>query len=377
MMDFFFSALGTVIAMPIMLLFRRLKRSKKSERNVLIIQRAKIGDLVCTTPLIRAFAEHGDRVSVLCNHWSAPVLEHLPFIHEIILSDDVSFQGIFGLPCLAIQLFLRRFDVCIVSVPGSTNALLSIWTAAPLSVATSTKYQGIFETIITRFHSHRVVMLRGMRTFDHYMRLAAAAGVEAVSYRHDYIVTPTEAKWAEQWLQNNAQSSAPKVMLALSAGNRIKEWPLERFAEVGARLQKHGFTVIFSSNNREKTAQACSLLPRENVLDAGGLSLRELAAIISLVDLFVSVDTGPLYIAHALGIPVIDIIGPVDPSEQPPISSAKTVLVLPPPPITPSSFVLKPLRKESSAQRRALDETTVDHVMTAILRLIHHSDAYP
>jgi len=50
----------------------------------------------------------------------------------------------------------------------------------------------------------------------------------------------------------------------------------------------------------------------------GDLSIDELKALISKMSLFISADTGPIYIAEAFNIPTIDIVGPVDENVQPP-----------------------------------------------------------
>ncbi len=51
---------------------------------------------------------------------------------------------------------------------------------------------------------------------------------------------------------------------------------------------------------------------------AGMLSLQELPALIKRLSLYVGVDSGITYLADALDIPVIDIMGPADPEDQRP-----------------------------------------------------------
>jgi ADP-heptose:LPS heptosyltransferase len=58
-------------------------------------------------------------------------------------------------------------------------------------------------------------------------------------------------------------------------------------------------------------------------------SIDELKACISKLDLFVAVDTGPIYIAEAFDVPTVDIVGPMDENEQPP-RGEKHVVVIPP-----------------------------------------------
>ena len=61
------------------------------------------------------------------------------------------------------------------------------------------------------------------------------------------------------------------------------------------------------------------LNPETQFVNTDGLfSLDELKALIQRLSLFISVDTGPIYIAEAFDVPTIDIIGPMDENEQPP-----------------------------------------------------------
>jgi len=62
-----------------------------------------------------------------------------------------------------------------------------------------------------------------------------------------------------------------------------------------------------------------------NVLNK--FSLNELKAFISKLNLFISVDTGPIYIAEAFGVPTVDIVGPMDEREQPPIGEKHKIVV--------------------------------------------------
>ena len=47
-------------------------------------------------------------------------------------------------------------------------------------------------------------------------------------------------------------------------------------------------------------------------------NIDELKALVSRMSIFISVDTGPIYIAEAFDVATIDIVGPMDENEQPP-----------------------------------------------------------
>lgn len=223
-------------------------------------------------------------------------------------------------------------------------------------------------------HTEKCVYKRGTRTFDHYMYLVEIAGAVSTAYKHEVYLSPGEQEFARSWLKNEGVNSR-FVIFSVSAGNTLKEWPIDRFVALAIRLNDSmNIPILFSSADTNKTARATTEAQQKGVdaVDAGRLNLRQLSAVIACADALVSVDTGPLYIAHALSVPVVDIIGPVDPNEQPPRPAANVGLVLPPLPIQPTSFVAETLRTETSQQRMALDLTTVDMVYEEVMRVLNN-----
>src|SRR5205814_3948203 len=81
------------------------------------------------------------------------------------------------------------------------------------------------------------------------------------------------------------------------------------FTELGRRLlARHPQIWIIVFGGKESRAPARALaqtLGARVVCAAGGLSLRETAALLGELDLYIGVDTGPTHLAGALGIPVV------------------------------------------------------------------------
>ncbi|MEI8229674.1 MAG: glycosyltransferase family 9 protein [Candidatus Peregrinibacteria bacterium] len=360
----------TTLSLPWLLLIAWMRSLFPSiQRNVLIIQAAKIGDLVCMTPLFRALHEHGDRVTVLCLKRTADVLIDNPCVAAVIPIDDPEYRGWRGSLRLWYTLFFGQFSVSLVPFPGSSLSMVGLWSASPLRIYTRGRMMSRMERWFRSCYTEHLHYQRHTRTFTHYMALARLIGAAPVLYRHEWYVSQEEEAFAAHWIKQ--QSFAPDqkfAAIALRAGNALKEWPIERFVAVARHIISHySLSVLFIDTNQTITAKAIALLADpSHSAQAFDLSLRHLAAIIKHASLFVSVDTGPLYIAHALGVPVVDIIGPVDSIEQPPIPDERVALVLPPPPCAPSSFVADTLRTSTPEQQAALESTTVEMVTEAI-----------
>ena len=71
--------------------------------------------------------------------------------------------------------------------------------------------------------------------------------------------------------------------------------------------------------DREQIDLVRAGLPPERALDlSAGSDLLTVAAVIQQLDLFVTGDTGPMHLAHAVGTPIVAIFGPSDPKRYAP-----------------------------------------------------------
>jgi len=89
-----------------------------------------------------------------------------------------------------------------------------------------------------------------------------------------------------------------------------KQWPMEKFAELGKRLsENHGCKIlIFGGSLEEDIANQLEDLIGTNATSfAGKTDLEQLKAYLSLCELLISNDTGPMHLAAAAGTPVVSL----------------------------------------------------------------------
>jgi ADP-heptose:LPS heptosyltransferase len=123
-------------------------------------------------------------------------------------------------------------------------------------------------------------------------------------------------------------ADAPIVVLHVSAGNPFRRWPEGAFAALAARLAAGADDrwVLVTSGPSDHAAaarvvtagrqRAGSAGPR--IVDAEGLSLPELRALMDRAALFVGGDSGPLHIASTSDVPVVGLFGPTLPERSAP-----------------------------------------------------------
>lgn len=123
----------------------------------------------------------------------------------------------------------------------------------------------------------------------------------------------------------------PLIGIAVSSGNKLKELGSEKIMQLAQiLLDTPDISVVLIGTSEDRAAASMivdSLGKRESIVDATGkLSLGELPALIERLSLFVGVDTGIVYMADALSVPVIDIAGPSDMEDQRPTGAKSRIL---------------------------------------------------
>ena len=129
------------------------------------------------------------------------------------------------------------------------------------------------------------------------------------------------------------------VVMNPNAGDLAPErrWPVERFAEVAARLvREDGASVVVTgtSTERDRTGavlRATGPVPTGRLQDLGGaLSIGALHALFRRADLVISNDSGPMHLAAAQGTPTLGLFGPETPVMYAPLGANTCVHYAPP-----------------------------------------------
>jgi heptosyltransferase II len=129
---------------------------------------------------------------------------------------------------------------------------------------------------------------------------------------------------------------ANSLLVALCPGSinsRAKRWPSERYAQLADRLiEELGARVLLIGSAAELaiSLQVSSSMRQKPVILTGKTELSQLIAILSVVDLLVTNDTGPAHIAPALGIPTLVVFGPTNPLTTRPFSPRAELVRHPP-----------------------------------------------
>jgi lipopolysaccharide heptosyltransferase I len=124
----------------------------------------------------------------------------------------------------------------------------------------------------------------------------------------------------------------PRIAFVPCSRWATKNWPPERFVEAGRALQREDGASIFLVGGPDDGAVCGAIaraLPGVVVNLCGRTTLVELGGLLQEMDVVVSVDSGPLHLAAALGKPVVAVFGASDPARTGPYGKGHRILTAP------------------------------------------------
>lgn len=351
--------------------FRTLRRGSGQEKNtpkILVIQTAKIGDLVCTTPVFReikrAFPEA--YLAALVTSQTKDILSNNQRINEVIAIND--YRSILDRFKLFNKLRKERYDWVFAMLPGSFNNIIAFWSLVPNRATTTHKYSGELAHLLSFFNNYRLEYKRGKPLMKHYLDLLKFIGIESASEEKEIFIQPEEEKKALDFIKAHNLAS-PDLLIGISctSGVKIKEWEPEKFAGLADKLieEKNAKIIFIGSADDCIRIQEVQKMMRARGFNACGIfKLHELPALLKKLKLFISVDSGPLHMADALGVPVVDLVGPIDTNELYPLSS-ESRLIRKDLNCVPCSFMFQPPPFCKEKHLRCLKDITVQEVFDA------------
>lgn len=351
---------------------KNAKNPPRAPRRIMVVQMAKLGDMVCTTPMFRAIKRsyHSSSIAVLGNALNKKVLEYNKDVDSYL-----TFSGIWR-TIMAVRKGSYDFG-CIATPDFVSLAALFLGGVQFIVVPEIKNGFSPYETVSYRL-ARRLVLRKphhmGSYAPREYLRLLEPIGI----YTDDtinHLGCSDEARARAKALFENYKKEGKTIIgFSPSAGNKIKTWGGKKFAAVANTLAREFITVTVIFGGARDRAEVNDMRDGLNkdaaTLDLSEkLSIDELKAAISELDLFVAVDTGPVYIAEAFGVPTVDITGPIDEREQPP-RGEKHVVVAPPGNRTPQLFVMNARVYDEKEVRRQTDSISVDMVTDACRKLL-------
>ncbi len=276
-------------------------------QRILLTQLRRIGDVVLTTPIIRALREAYPQahITYLTEAPSEQVLRNNPHVDQVLVLPKR--QGPVAELGFLWRLRRERFDLVLDFFGNPRSALLTWFTGAPRRIGLSLRGR-------RRLYSDAVSLPPGRRfAVEHKALLLAPLGLSVSNLLPEVFPTAAEQAVAEAQLADLGVGPG-ELLVGLCPVSRMpyKVWPAERFAAVADHLiERHGARVLFFWGPGEEhfITQVRAHMGQTALPSYPVPSLMEMAALLARCQLLVSNDNGPRHLAVAVGTPTVGIFG--------------------------------------------------------------------
>jgi len=245
-------------------------------------------------------------IAMLLRRYTGEIIEGNPHVNEFLWYDNS--DGLVSFEEMRNTLRSRKFDVVIVGYPTLRLAWLMFRALIPLRVGTGYRYYSLLFN--KRVFEHRKDAKRHEVEYNlNLLKELGCAPDSAPEFDLD-IPAGAEARVREILLSVGIDTEKEIVIVHPGSGGSAREWQASNFGSLGLKLAEARGTQIVVTGTAHEARQVADVLRISHgraVSLAGKLSLKELAALIRLSQLFVSNSTGPLHVAAALGVPVIGL----------------------------------------------------------------------
>jgi lipopolysaccharide heptosyltransferase II len=293
----------------------------KSARNVLCVRLDSLGDVLMSTPAVRAFRESlpGCRITLLTSPAGAAAARLVPEIDEVLE---------YAAPWMKAAAVPDADRAMIERLAGfDAAAIFTVYSQSPLPAAYLCYLAGIpLRLAHCRENPYRLLtdwvpepepgsMIR--HEVRRQLDLAAAVGCRTGDERLSLRI-PADARQKARRLVGGL--GRPLVVVHPGASAASRRYPAASYARaVDLLVEQSGCEALFTGDAAEadlvSTVRGAMAQPSRELV--GELDLAELAALIAGADLLVTNNTGPAHVAAAVGTPVVDLYALTNPQHTP------------------------------------------------------------
>lgn len=305
--------------------------------KILLIRLSSLGDIILTTPVIRALRRRypDARIDYVVYDRFAASLAHHPEVNKLFLLPKKKLKE---------QLAHRRFGQFAQTLYGFIRELRAIQYdyVIDLHNVTESSLTGIFARgRIKAGHKRQLLSLffNVRSTFDvgfasaemhaaetnlHFLVDAKCLSLSDLPEqpRLDFFVPDTAVREVDAYLAENGLQGAMLIGINPCSSYEFKRWSAERFAAVADYLAETygGIILLFGSPAERPVVQQVLSAMKYPAVDTSSLTVFQAFELIGRLRLFVTNDSAPMHVAAALGTPLVALHGSINVKKFAPLS---------------------------------------------------------
>jgi lipopolysaccharide heptosyltransferase II len=354
-------------------------------KKILLINPFGIGDVLFTTPIIRALKENFPecQIGYLCNKRSQAIVKNNPCVDKVFIYDRDEFEAVrknsFWQWLKVSLVFLNsikkeHYDSAIDFSLNTQYGFFSWISGIKERIGYDYKGRGKFLTkkiSLSGYNSKHIV--------EYYCDLLKLAGLKAGSQSLELFAQEADLINIESRLQANGVNAQDLLIGIVPGGGKswgkeayLKHWEVEKFSSLADKIIancKAKIIIIGDFSEKEIAHKLAAGMKYKAINFSGATNIAESVALLSRLKLVVLNDGGPLHMAKALKIKTVSIFGPVDENIYGPHPRDASDIVI------KKDFTCRPCYKNfrftgCDFNRRCLRDITVEEVFEAVKRLL-------
>ena len=294
--------------------------------KILVVTVNWLGDAVMIFPAFSALrsAFPGCRTSVLTVPRLTALYEMAPAVDEVIAFDERGQeQSLAAKVGFIRRLKAKQFDRVFFIHRSFTRMLVCTLSGIPVRCGYA-RWKTSF--LLTKKIKPAAGVIHRQ---DHYLRLFEACGIKMTGCAPKIVVPDEQSRWAQDLSSNLRRDADFLVGMNPSANWGLKRWPLENYSRLADRLSREARCriVLVGASPDKPLVDACQAKMQEPCQNlCATTTIKQLAAILGKLDLFISNDSGPAHLAAALSVKTVVLFGPTDPRITAPRGPAVTII---------------------------------------------------
>ncbi len=279
-------------------------------RNFLVLQyESPLGSVVHATPLFEAMkhAMPDCHIAVGASCMAASVLHCSPYIDRCVVTPS-PFEDFSG-SVRAVRALLESTPAgarCVITTIGNQRtrlAFLSLLAGSAVRVG---------YTLAPELYDVPLVFNPERGQIEGNLEIVRSLSHSIPFYEPHIFFSRQDVETAQEWLASLATgSTVPRIVFVTqNSGGQRNQWSSARFQRVISNLSSvTGALPVFVGTEKDVIPidDLRKGLPEKGISLAGKTTIPELAALLAQCDLIVSLDTGTLHVARAVGLPGVVI----------------------------------------------------------------------
>ncbi len=292
-------------------LYRGVVSESLSMNRILIVTVNWLGDVLFTTPFIKAIKRRYPESYIACMvvPRAREILEGNPNVDEVIIYDeDGREKSLLGKLKLIWRLRRSKFDGAFILHRSFTRALMVALSNVEKRIGYGTKNRGILLTKTIEepdMPCHKI---------EYFLHIAKECGADTNDKDYEFFVNKADEETIDKLLKEKGINKTDRMVILNPGGNwPPKRWPKEHFAQLADMLaNKLNLKVVITGAFKDKKlVKYIQDSTDADLVDlSGSTSLKMLGALMKRAQLVVSSDSGPMHLAASVRTRVIALFGP-------------------------------------------------------------------